>query len=127
MSNYPYSSGSGDSSTREVMIKNATQGGFALGGGVALLIFKGIAGIPFVGPIVGGAMLIAGLVMRGKGSTGDKLSSLALIGLGAVSVATIIPGIGGLASFLMGASAIGLIGFGAWKLWQYYKGMKARG
>jgi hypothetical protein len=125
MSNYPYQS---SQSSREVMIKNATQGGFALGGGVALLIFKGIVGIPIVGPIVGAAMLVAGLVMRGKGgSMGDKLSSVALMALGGVAVATIIPGIGGLASFLMGASAVGLIGFGGWKLWQYYKGMKARG
>ena len=124
MSNYPYDS----NSSRSVLVKRATQGGFAIAGGVALLIFKGIAGIPIVGPIVGAAMLVAGLTLRGKGgSTGDKISSMGLIALGGVAVATIIPGIGPAAAWLLGASSLGLIGFGAWQLFQYFRGLKGRG
>lgn len=127
MSNYP----SKDNTSREMLVKNATQGGFAIGGGVALMIVHGIAGIPVVGAVVGVAMLLGGLMTRGKGkSKDDQLSSLALIGLGAVSTLsalTFIPVLSSLASGLMTVSAIGLIGFGAYKLWQYFKGMKARG
>ncbi len=123
MSNYPYDSGP---SSRQVLVKNATQGGFAIAGGVALGIFSALIQAPFMAVIIGGAMLVGGIAMRGKGSIGDKLSSVALMALGGVAVATIIPGIGGLASWLIGASSFGLVVFGAVKLWQYFKGMKAR-
>ena len=123
MSSYP---SYGSSPSREVLVKQATQGGFAVAGGLALLIFKGLAAIPIFGPIVGAAMLVAGLVLRNKGTSGDKFTSVALIGLGGLAVATIIPFLGGLANGLMWMSGIGLIGVGVWKLIQYYRGMKAR-
>lgn len=125
MSNYPQYG-----SSRSAIVRNATQGGFALAGGVALLIFKGLAGIPILGPIIGGAMLVAGLVTRPKGSSGsksDRYTSLALTVLGGLAIATIIPGLGGLASFALGASSMGLIGVGVWKLWQYYQAKKRYG
>ena len=123
MSDYPSYPGR---PSREVLVKQATQGAFAIAGGVALLVFKGLAAIPFVGPIVGAAMLVAGLVLRSKGSQGDKFTSLSLVVLGGVAVATIIPVIGGLANTLMWMSALGLIGVGIWKLIQYNRGIKGR-
>lgn len=123
MSSYPQYGGA---PSREVLVKQATQGGFAIAGGIALLIFKGIVAIPYFGVIVGAAMLISGLVLRSKGSSGDKFTSVALIGLGAVAVATVVPVLGGLASGLMWLSGLGLIGVGIWKLIQYSRGMKGR-
>lgn len=122
MSGYP----SYGSPSREVLVKQATQGGFALAGGVALLVFHGLAGIPVLGPIIGGAMLVAGLALRSKGSRGDNVTSLALTVLGGLAVATIIPGIGGLAGGLMWLSGLGLIGVGVWKLLQYRSGLRRR-
>ena len=120
MSDYP---SYGSTPSREVLVKQATQGGFSIAGGVALLIFKGLVAIPVLGILLGGAMLVAGIYLRVKGGSGDKFTSVALLGLGGVALASLlIPPIGG----LMWLSALGLIGVGIWKMIQYRRGMKGR-
>ena len=120
MSDYPsYHS----APSRELLVKQATQGGFAVAGGLALLIFKGLVAIPVLGILLGGAMLVAGIYLRVKGGSGDKFTSVGLMGLGGVALASLlIPPIGG----LMWLSGLGLIGIGIWKLVQYRRGMKGR-
>jgi len=113
------------SPSRRVLVKQASQGALALGGGIALMVFNGITSIPVVGPIIGGAMLVAGLITRNKRGTStkaDEVGSVAIMVLGGLSLATIIPGLGGLASFILHISALGLVGFGIWKLVQYFLG-----
>lgn len=108
---------------RRSMVRNATQGGFALAGGIALLVFKGIISIPFVGPVIGAAMLVGGLLTRPRGMarSSDRFLSLGLVVMGGLAVATVIPVLGGLASWLMGAAGFGLVILGAVRLFQYLR------
>lgn len=123
---------SGGSSSREVVVRNATQGAFAVGGGVVVLIVSGIATAPVLGPIlgsvIGAGLLIGGLTMRSKKVKGNAGSGIVLAALGGLTIASALslPILGGLSAAALTISGIGLIGFGAWKLWNFYKGFKER-
>lgn len=106
--------------------RQAATGGIALGAGLALLVFKGISAIPVFGQILGVGLVIAGLVLRRKRGQ-NHLPSIGLMVLGGLAVATIIPGVRGLAAFVLTVSAIGLLGFGTWKLWGYFRGLRSKG
>jgi hypothetical protein len=108
------------------MMKYVTQGGVALGGGIALLIFKGIASIPILGPIVGIVMIVGGLALRRQGVKNLSYPAIGITVLGALSLSTVIPVIGALTGTILTISALGLIGFGAWQLWNYFKGLRTK-
>ena len=105
---------------------HAYVGGIAAGSGIALLIFKGISAIPVFGQLLGIGLIVAGIVLKKRSGEKQSYPGVGLIVLGALAFSTIIPGIRSLTGFVLVVSALGLIGFGAWKMWGYVSGLRGR-
>ena len=122
----------GSSNSRQVVARNATQGAFAIGGGIAILVVGGIAAVPVIGQIVGAVigagLLIGGLGLRSKNKGKSGASPVILAALGGLTLASALslPLLGGIAATVLTISGLGLLGFGAWKIWSFYKGYKER-
>jgi len=105
-------------------------------GGVALLVLRGLAGAfgGIVGLVLGGATLVLGASSLKSESAADKTGGAIALGAGALLTLTglarfhipLISGIAGLASGLVGAGAIGLLGYGLWNIFKFVKGLRNR-
>lgn len=111
-------------------------------GGVGLLIVQGVAG--FLGGLVG--LVVGGIaVVLGAGSLASKSSTdrrggaialaagavLALPGLahllgGVPIVGSILKVAGGFSAFVVGAGALGLLGYGIFNIIKFVKGLRSR-
>ncbi len=115
---------------RETLVRQGMHGFAGVGGGVLLLVLRGLAriggGFSPVGLIVGTALTFVSLGAAAK-DPADR--DAGMIG-GAAGVATMVaslPIVGGLASALMWLSGIGLLITGGISLYRFHKGLKARG
>lgn len=105
-------------------------------GGVALLVLKGIAGAfgGIVGVVLGGIALFVGASSLKSEAKADKMGGSIAMGAGALLVLSglsrwhipLISGIAGFSSALVGLGAIGLIGYGAWNIFKFVKGLRNR-
>jgi hypothetical protein len=97
-------------------------GGIA--GGIALFALGGLGTIP--GLIAGGVAAVAGLASMASSNKTDKNTGTFLAGAGALTIASKIPIIGGLAGMISGIGALSLVGIGVWNGIKFIRGLKAR-
>jgi hypothetical protein len=98
-----------------------TRGVISLGAGIGLLGVQAIINIPFVGLVAGGALIVLGILgLVGKTKI-DKTGGMLAIAGGVALFA-----LKGVASFVIGAGALGLLIYGGWNVFKFVKGLKSR-
>jgi hypothetical protein len=106
---------------RNQVAKHGAKGVGALAGGVGLVVLSAITSIPWIGPVVGGVIALAGFALTGSKS--DRTAGVVTAVAGVVTVAaSLIPGL----RWLIWLPGIGLIGAGVWSLVKFFRGMKSR-
>jgi hypothetical protein len=104
-------------------VKQGTAGIGGVVGGAGLLILRALGAVPVVGWIIGGVLAIGGLAVAAS-SKEDRTAGAIVGGAG---VLTILAGFGlGFGSTLLLLGGIGLLGFGAWGLYKFIKGLRSR-
>jgi hypothetical protein len=118
----------GDIVPRNQLVKQGFKGFAGVGGGVALLILRGIAhidsGLSLPGLIVGGIVSVVGVVIAS--SPEDRKAGMVALGAGILTAVASLPGIGGIASWLMMVGGIGLILTGGWSLFKFWRALRKR-
>lgn len=109
---------------RSEVTKNGVRGVMATGAGLGVLVFNSLLGIPLVGPILGGALVVLGVIGVVGRTKNDKVTGTVLIGAGVLGLASFV--LKGLTSFLLGAGGFVLIGLGLFSLYKFVKGLKSR-
>ena len=116
----------GENVARSVLVRQGVKGIAGVGGGIALLILKGIAAAGFWPGLLAGAVVsIAGLVIGS--SREDRAAGMVTAAAGAATVLASIPGLRGGVGWLMWVSGIGLILAGAWSLFKFWRNLRKRG
>jgi len=118
----------GDLMERKDLVKQGIKGLGGVGGGITLLVLKGIAsrgaGISIPGLIAGGAVVLVGMVI--SSSREDRNAGLITVAAGAATAAASLPLVGGIAGWLMSLAGILLIGGGAFSLYKFWTNMRRR-
>ncbi|MDR0786091.1 MAG: hypothetical protein LBE74_09485 [Treponema sp.] len=96
----------------------------SIAGGIGLFALGSLGIIP--GIIAGGITAVAGLASMASSDKTDKNTGAFLAGAGALTIASKLPLIGGLAGLISGIGALSLIGIGVWNGVKFFKGLKAR-
>ncbi len=106
---------------REKLVKDGLKGFLATGGGIGLLILKGISSVPLFGAIVGGILAVIGM---GFGiSKEDKPAGVIALTTGVLTIiASFLPGV----RWLMSVAGWGLLIGGAVSLYKFFKKLKTR-
>lgn len=105
--------------------KNGMRGVISTGAGLGLMLFNSLLHIPFVGPVLGGGLVVIGVMgLVGKSRT-DKTTGVVMMGAGVLGLASFV--LKGFTGFLLGAAGLGLIGYGVVSLFKFAKGLKSRG
>jgi hypothetical protein len=106
------------------LTKHAVTAIGSIAGGVALFALGSLGTIP--GLIAGGIATVAGLASMASSNKTDKSTGSFLAGAGALTIASKVPIIGGLAGLISGVGALSLIGIGIWNGIKFFRGLKAR-
>jgi len=105
-------------------------------GGIALLALKGVAlwfgGV--AGIVIGGVALALGASSLKSTAKADKTGGAIALGAGALLVLSglsrwhipIISGLAGFATGLVSLAGVGLLGYGAWNIFKFVKGLRNR-
>jgi hypothetical protein len=124
MDNYPVDS--------RDLSKRGTRGIMSTGAGIGLLIVNSIIHFPLVGAIIGGGLVVLGLTgLFGRTKT-DKLAGTAAVVVGIAGLSTvfrhipILGAIAGFSSWIVGAGAVALLGYGIWNIYKFVKGLRNR-
>ena len=116
MDNYPVDSNS--------LRNQGTKGVMSAVGGVALLGVSALISIPVVGWVICGGLVLFGVGgLFGKSKT-DKTSGGLMMAAGAAGLAGIL-----LPHFtrgLLGLGAVALLGYGAWNIFKFVRGLRDR-
>jgi hypothetical protein len=105
----------------------AKRGVIAVGGIAGGIVLFILGSLPTVAGIIAGAVIgVVGIAALSSKDPGDKLPGLVAAGAGALAIVSRFPILGGLARFLLGAGAIGLLAMGIWNAVKFFKGMKSR-
>jgi hypothetical protein len=111
---------------RQTLVSYGTRGVFGVGGGIALLVLGGVAGIGLIpGLAVGGAVTAIGLGTASR-SKQERVPGMIAAGAGILTGVASLPLVGGLAGGLLSLGGIGLLGAGGYSLYKFFKGLKAR-
>ncbi len=111
----------GDLVPRDRLVKQGLQGAGALGGGVGLLLLKGLSGIPIVGLVAAGVVTVAGIIIGT--SRDDRAAGLVAVGAGVLTgVAAIFAPLG----VLMTVAGWGLLAGGAYRLFTFWRNLRKR-
>jgi hypothetical protein len=112
--------------------KRGTRGIISAGAGVGLIIVNSILHFPLLGGVISGALILVGLAgLFGRSKT-DKLAGGVALVAGAAGLSTvlrhvpILGAIAGFSSFVIGAGAVALLGYGAWNIFKFIKGLRNR-
>ena len=101
-----------------------TKGVMATAGGVGLWVVNGLLGVPILGWIIGGGLVVLGLSgILGKSRT-DKTSGGIMLAAGAAGLVSLV--LPGLRSFLLGAGGLALVGYGIVNILRFVKGLRSR-
>jgi hypothetical protein len=101
-----------------------TKGIMAAGAGVGLWVVNALIHIPVVGWIIGGGLVFLGISgLFGKSKT-DRASGSIMVAAGVAGLATIL--LPHLTNFLLGAGGLALVGYGAWNIVKFVKGLRSR-
>ncbi len=111
---------------RNQLVKEGTAGVFSLAGGGGVLLLSAFVGGGFslLGLLLGGAVAFVGAAVSRDQK--DRMVGLGIMAAGVLTAAASLPLIGGIGSFLLGASGIGLLGLGGYNLYRFYRGMRSR-
>jgi hypothetical protein len=116
MSNYPVDSTD--------LRARGTKGVMSAVGGLGLLGVNALIHIPVVGWILGGALVVLGIGgVLGKNKS-DRTSRSIMMAAGAAGLAAIL--LPKLAGFLLGAGGLALIGYGAYNIFKFVRGLRDR-
>lgn len=104
-----------------------TKGVMATGAGLGLMGVNALLGIPVIGWILsGGLVLLGAMGLLGKGSSRtDKLSGTMALVAGGAGLATIF--LPGMSRVLLGTGGLGLFIFGLWNVFQFARGIRKQG
>jgi hypothetical protein len=112
--------------------KRGTRGVISAGAGVGLIIVNSILHFPLLGGVISGALVLVGLAgLFGRSKTDKVAGGVALLA-GAAGLSTvlrsvpILGAIAGFSSFVIGAGAVALLGYGAWNIFKFVKGLRNR-
>jgi hypothetical protein len=112
--------------------KRGTRGVISAGAGVGLILVNSILHFPLLGGVISGALVLVGLAgLFGRSKT-DKLAGGVALVAGAAGLSTvlrsvpILGAIAGFSSFVIGAGAVALLGYGAWNIFKFIKGLRNR-
>ena len=107
--------------------KRGTRGVISAGAGVGLIIVNSILHFPLLGGVISGALVLVGLAgLFGRSKTDKVAGGVALLA-GAAGLSTvlrsvpILGAIAGFSSFVIGAGAVALLGYGAWNIFEIHK------
>jgi hypothetical protein len=101
-----------------------TKGVMAAVGGVGLWVVNSLMGVPILGWIIGGGLVVFGLTgIFGKSRT-DKTSGGIMMAAGAAGLVSLV--LPGLRSFLLGAGGLALVAYGAVNILKFIKGLRSR-
>jgi hypothetical protein len=109
--------------TNEVR-KNGMRGVISTGAGIGMLLFNSLLHLPVIGWILGGGLVALGIMGLAGKARADKTTGMILMGAGILGLSSFV--LKGLTSFVLGISGIALIGFGAFSLFKFIKGLKSR-
>jgi hypothetical protein len=116
MDNYPV-----DSSD---LRSRGTKGVMSVVGGVGVLVVSALFGSPILAGIIGGGLALLGLSgLFGKTKTDRTTGSVVLIA-GGIGLASAF--LHGPFHSLLSLAGIGLLGFGAWNIFKFIKGLRNR-
>jgi hypothetical protein len=119
----------GDIVPRNQLVKQGVQGVAGIGGGIGLLILRGIAAIgeaafSVPGLIIGGVVTVAGMIIMS--SREDRRAGMITIGAGVLTLAASLPLVGGIANAFMWIGGLGLIVAGGISLFRFLRNLKRR-
>lgn len=101
-----------------------TKGVMSAVGGLGLLGVSALLSIPVIGWVVCGGLVLLGVSgVFGKTRT-DKASGSIMMAAGAAGVAGLL--LPHLTRGLLGAGAIALLGYGAWNIFKFVRGLRDR-
>lgn len=116
--------------SRESLIESGIRAISTIGGGIALLVLRGLAGfggISIPGIVAGGALSIFGLgTAGGSKHRADRVGGVATAAVGALTLAASLPILGLPASVVMWIGGLGLIGYGVATVVQFLRGLRTR-
>lgn len=99
-------------------------GSAGVGGGIAVISLTGIvAGQLFPALGIGALILFGGWKLFQKPKS--ALAGMVMMAAGILTAAAGIPLVGGLASFLMGLSGVGMLLAGGWTIYRVFKNRKS--
>ncbi len=122
-------------SQRELTSRGVRGVGSAIGG-IALLALKGVAlwfgGV--AGVVLGGIALVVGSTSLKSEAKADKTGGAIAMGAGGLLVLSglsrwhipIISGLAGFATGLVSLAGVALLGYGAWNIFKFVKGLRNR-
>jgi hypothetical protein len=112
--------------------KRGTRGILSTGAGAGILILNTILHFPVIGAVIGGVLVVLGLSGIFSKTKTDKVAGTVALVVGAAGLASVlgaVPIIGGLARFssmVLGAGAVGLIGYGIYNIVKFVRGLRHR-
>ncbi|HOX33319.1 MAG TPA: hypothetical protein PLB91_13400 [Spirochaetales bacterium] len=124
------------SDSSKELTSRGVRGVGSLAGGLALLILKSVAGAfgGVVGLVLGAVSLAVGASSLKSEAKADRTGGAIALGAGALLVLAglsrwhipLISGIAALSTGLVGLGALGLLGYGAWNIFKFVKGLRNR-
>ncbi|GAB6090932.1 hypothetical protein [Spirochaeta dissipatitropha] len=109
---------------RDKMVKTAGKAVGGIAGGITLLALNSVTG--FVPALIIGGIFTVGGASIAASSPEDRNAGLIGIAVGAATIASSLPLIGGLASTLLSLSGIGLLGTGVYCAYKFWQGLNSR-
>jgi hypothetical protein len=95
----------------------------AIGGG-ALLFANFLIGIPIIGWVIAGGLVLLGISGLAGRSKTDKTSGGIMMAAGAAGLAALL--IPGPLHFLLSVGGLALLGYGAWNIFKFVRGLRSR-
>jgi len=96
------------------------------------MVVNSVLHFPLIGGLISGGLLLVGIAgLFGRSKT-DKLAGGGALLIGAAGLSSVlksVPILGALAgfsSFVMGAGAVALLGYGAYNIYKFVKGLRSR-
>ncbi len=103
--------------------ERGTKGVISLGAGVIMLGLNTLLGLPLVATVAGAGLAIVGVLgIVGKTKT-DKTGGIIAVVAGA---ALLLPPLKGIAIFILGTGALGLLAYGGWNIFKFVRGLKSK-
>jgi len=111
-----------NSGTELAPAERGTRGFISAGAGIGLLGLNVLVSIPVVGWVIGGGLALLGVLGLGGGTKTDRTYGTVALVAGAATLLAQLH-IGPL-HFALGAGGIGLLAYGAFNLFKFFRGLR---